>query len=272
VRAALAGASRSAARTAVFVLLAGAAACSTVTLFVPPAGPGTAAPEGERALADAVEACRDVTSITAIMRLRGRLGDRRVPSVTLRGAATIDGHVRLLLSAAGSTRFVVSGRGGTATLYLHDDNRTLTAPAGDIVEALMGMRIGPVRLLRVLSGCITTDPAYRSAERLGDLLRVQTADAQLFLASAGGRWQTIWGRFDELNVEYRGYASGAPTQVLLGTDATHDPRVQLQLTIDERTINETLAPEAFDYRPPPGATPMTLEELKQAGPLGRQKR
>jgi hypothetical protein len=249
-----------------------AAACSSVTLFVPPAGPGAPAPEGEPALAEAVERCRDIKTITAIMRLRGRLGDRRVPSVTLRGAATIDGHVRLMLSAAGSTRFVVSGRAGTATVYLHDDNRTLTAPAEDIVEALIGMRISPVRLLRVLTGCITMDPTFRGAERLGDLMRVRTADAQLVLVSADGRWRTIWGRFDELNVEYRAYENGAPMQVLLGTDQTHDPRVQLQLTIDERTVDDPLAPEAFDYRPPPGAEPMTLEELRQTGPLASKKR
>jgi hypothetical protein len=56
--------------------------------------------------------------------------------------------------------------------------------------------------------------------------------------------------------------------VRISRELPGDARVDLTIGISQVETNMTLPPEAFTIDVPPGAMPMTLAQLRAAGPLG----
>ena len=46
---------------------------------------------------------------------------------------------------------------------------------------------------------------------------------------------------------------------------------EIRLRLSQVEVNPQLAPEAFEVQIPPEATPLTIEELRDAGPLGDKR-
>jgi hypothetical protein len=237
-------------------------------LFVPPAGPGEPEPEAASAWAQATSACRGVRSYSAALRLSGRAGDQRIPSVGAIVAVTAS-NVHLQLVAGNRPRRTLAGSAERATYFDHDNNRVVTARAEEIFETVIGIKAGPDRLLALLSGCATRVPEITRASRFGKLIGIETADGRAFLEQRG-TWQIVAGTSDDLVVEYRRSGSAFPTEVRLASAPGRKPIASIRVTgIDQLDVNADLKPEVF--APPKAAAaavPMTLDELRAAGPLG----
>src|SRR5262249_24307317 len=75
-------------------------------------------------------------------------------------------------------------------------------------------------------------------------------------ATEGGTWRA----------EYHDFENGLPRTIrLTSVDSDH---FDLRLTLSQDELNVPLGAEAFTVRIPPNTEPITLQELKETGPLG----
>jgi hypothetical protein len=251
------------------VLLIGTSACASA-LFVAPVGPGEPAPEAAGAWAEATRACRGVASYKGSLRVSGRLRGERLPTtIGIATGATATG-VRIEGHADGRSIFTLAGTSDQATLYLDDGHRFSTGRPEDLTEALMGVKLGPGRWLALLAGCVAAPPDFVAGARYGPDLAVTTSSGRVFLSRANGAWHTAHGTFDGLVVTYRRFASSLPAEWLLTSEAGRDPSVALSVIVDDVTTGAPIASSVFTLTLPGDVTPMTLDELRQSGPLRRK--
>lgn len=245
----------------VAVLLAGSACAAHV--FVPPPGPGVPAPDAAAAWDEAARACRDVRNVSANVRVAVRAGRGKSPSLAVTVVATAAGGIRL----DGAQVFLLAGNASRADYLRRDDNRFVTARADEIVEAMAGVKLGPERLLAVLTGCVATSPGFVDGARFGSQLAVRTRDSRVFLARRDGRWRAVAGDADGIVVDYRGFDGDWPSawRAAAATSAAILDVTVTDLTVNDASLDGNTA--AFQVKLPPSATPMTLEELRAAGPL-----
>src|SRR5512142_2931748 len=139
------------------LLLGAVAACAGRTVALP-TGEGTPFPDYSLVWQDATRGCRQVRSMSAELSISGRAGRQRVRGRVLAGVTAPD-RIRLEAAAPfGPPLFILTADGTTTTLLLPRDNRVLRgeSPAA-ILDALVGLDLGPSDLLAVLSGCLTPD-------------------------------------------------------------------------------------------------------------------
>lgn len=245
-------------------------------MFVPPAGPGSPVTDVGPAWTAATSLCRSATTYVAALRVSGRAGSSRIWPVSVEAALAGDDSIYLSATFSGRPIFVLAGRAGRATLWLREDPqnpRAVVATPGEIVEAILGMSLSPSRLLAVLSGCVTRAFSATSAVSHGSLIAVLTEDARVFLERQGGVWQTRAGDADGLVVEFQRESSRLPQKVWIQTAPGRDPRATLDVTVNSAELNGAVPASFFDV--PPGAAaaePMTIDELRAAGPLARRGR
>ena len=212
--------------------------------------------------------------MTATLGLSGRAGEQRLGGRVDAGF-TDDGQARLEGRAPfGRPVFVLVAPSPLhATLTLPRENRVLSdAMPEAILEALTGVGLGTRELLRVLSGCGigSTDPALGRAYD-DDLVAIEAPDGTHYLRRVDGRWRLIASVRGSLTVENRDFASERPSTIRLRTVAANGPngaRADLTLRLSDVEINVPIDPKAFKADVPPNAEPLTLEELRRAGPLG----
>jgi hypothetical protein len=240
-----------------------ATACSSRPIVLP-AGPGTPAPEAAAALAEATSDCRGATSLSASLRVSGHAGERRLRAPILIGV-TAANQVRLEAPSA----FVLAGSSARATLVLQHDRRELVAPADDIIEALTGLKLGPTALLGILSGCGGRSETMSAASAYGEVIGVTTPDGRVYLARAGAaRWRVKAADLADIVVEYRAWQDRWPSDIRLQSKPGRTPVIDLSISSTQVDVNTTLAEAVFTVAVPAGATPLTLDELRAAGPLG----
>lgn len=249
-------------------LLTCTSACASA-LFVPPVGPGDPAPDAAAAWAEATRACRGVTSYKGSLRVSGRIRGERLPTIGIATGATATG-IRIEGHAAGRSIFTLAGTSDQATLYLDDGHRSATGRPEDLTDALMGVKLGPERWLALLTGCVATPPDFVAGARYGPDLAVTTSSGRVFLTLANGAWHPVHGTFDGLVVTYGRFASSLPAAWRLSSEASRDPSVDLSVSVDDMTAGSPIAPSVFSLTLPDDATPMTLDELRQSGPLRRK--
>jgi hypothetical protein len=250
-------------------LLIGASACAPA-LFVPPVGPGEPAPEAAAAWAEATRACRGVVSYRASLRVSGRIGGERLPTtVNILTGATPTG-MRLEGRAANRNVFRLAGTADEASLYLDDGHRLATGRPEDLTDALMGVKLGPARWLALLTGCVATRPDLISGARYLADLAVSTPSGRVFLARLNGEWRNVHGSFDGLVVTYRRFSPALPDEWRLSSEAGRDPSIDLSVSADDVTTDQAIPSSVFTLALPGAVTPMTLDELRQSGPLRRK--
>lgn len=242
------------------------AACGGRAMFVPPAGPGTPAPDAATAWAEATAGCRNLQSYVATLRASGRVGGQRLWPVNIETAVLPDESIYLSATAAGRGLFVLAGTGNRAALWLRREQRIVTAAPADIVEALMSVRLSPSDLLMVLTGC-ATKLEIAQASRHGGLLTIETAGARVHLERLGGRWQAKAIETNAFTVEYAQITGPLPQELWLWPAAGPGASASIHLTMSDAEVNGQVPASVF--RMPAGAaaaTPMTLEELKTGAP------
>jgi hypothetical protein len=239
--------------------------------FAPPAGPGTPFPAYGAAIDEATTQCRGVKTMSATLALSGRAGEQRLRGRVDAGFAA-PADVRLEGRAPfGRPVFILVARDTEhATLVLPRDNRVLRdAPPAAIVESLAGIALDPADLRSALAGC-GFGGAATAGQSYNDLLAVQADDATHYLRRADGRWRLMASARGGLLVEYRDFVSGRPSTIRLRTvgAAPAGPQTDLSLKLSDVNINVPLEGAVFQVDVPAGAAPLTLDELRRAGPLG----
>jgi hypothetical protein len=241
-------------------------------IFVPPAGPGVPAPDAASAWAEATRACRDVRNSTANLSVALRAGRGRSSSLAVSVVATSAGGIRL----DGGPVFLLAGTAARAQLLLRQDNRLVIARADEIVDALINVdvKLGPERLLAVLTGCIARSLASVDAARFGPQIAVRTSDSRVFLERRDGRWRAVAGDADGIIIDYRRFNGDWPAQWRAASAASGPSAPMLEVTVTDFVINDTSidgSQEAFQLKVPAGATQMSLEQLRAAAPLRSRK-
>ena len=223
-------------------------------------------PDYAPALAAARAACGAVTSFQAELSMSGRAGGQRI-----RGrvhAGLVPGGLRLeAVAPFGSPVFILVADGARGTLLLLRDRRVLQdAPAEDILDALIGVRLGADDLRALLSGCVKAESDAASARAHGaEWVAVELASGgTLYLRRQDGAWRIVAGRYGGLEVDYTAFEGNRPSQIALrGKD------VDLALSLNQVEVNGQLPRDRLvAVTIPPGMSALTLEELRQAGPMG----
>ncbi|HKW02025.1 MAG TPA: hypothetical protein VJN96_19545 [Vicinamibacterales bacterium] len=247
-----------------------AAAC-TPKIFVPPVGPGEPFPEAAQVWTEATHACRGASTYAAELQVHGKVAQERLNAKII-GLVTRADQISLSVPVMfGSPAFVLGGSADSATLLLPRSERVLTARADEILEALTGLRLGPRALLSVLDGCVAQAETVTASARYGPLGAITTDDGRMFLEQRDGRWRITRGLTAGLIVEYSDIQGDWPRALRITTETGHTPAVSLSITIDQIDVNLPREAKDFVVKVAPNTAPMTLDELRAAGPLREKK-
>jgi outer membrane lipoprotein-sorting protein len=233
-----------------------------------PTGPGTAFPGAGSAYQQAVQECRSVRTIRATLGLSGRAG-----STALRGTvdAGFEAPDKIRLEGRhplGRPVFILASPGPQTTLYMPRENRVLqNATATDIVEALVGLKLAPHDLRTLLSGCgfEVGEPAD-GRQYSNRFVAVTLGSTTTYLRQEQGRWRVAASARPPVTVVYSDFASGRPATLRIR--ATGAPAADVTVRLTDVSLNVPLESDVFAVDVPAGAQPLTLDELRRAGPLG----
>lgn len=252
---------------AVCVAAALAAACGPKRLTLP-TDTGMPLPDVAAVHASVSRGCRGARTLTAElalsghagrMRLRGRVvaGFQRPASMRLEGVAPF-----------GPPAFILAARDGEATLLLPRDERVVTgARPEDVLGALTGVALAPADLHAVLTGCVVPDPApQRGRLHANGWASIDLdGNAVLYLRRVNGNWQPQAATRQGWNVQYSMWQGDFPREVVLRSLSGVD--VELAAAVSQLESNVPLDASAFSVTIPPGTARLTLDELREAGPL-----
>ena len=219
--------------------------------------------------------CAGVRTLTAEIAISGRAGRQKLRGRVVAGFAR-PASMRLEgVAPFGPPAFILVARGEDATLLLPREPRVLRgAKPEEILGALTGITLGPADLEAILTGCVVPAPQAIDARRHAngwasiDL----SGGATLFLepvrgTSAAPDWTIRAATRAGWQIEYPAWSGNFPQSVRLRSD---QPSLMVDLTaaLSQIETNKDLADAAFAVAVPPGAEPITLDELRDSGPLG----
>jgi outer membrane lipoprotein-sorting protein len=234
-----------------------------------PTDPGSPLPDFAAIHAQVTEACRGVRTLTAELGLAGRAGDQRLRGRVVAGFER-PASMRLEgVAPFGPPAFILAARGGTAVLLLPRDERVLRgAPAEEILGALTGVSLAPADLQAILTGCVTADakPTGGQLHANGWASIDLGGDARMYLQRQSNAWQLRAARRAGWQVEYPAWQGRFPQSVRLQSDRP-GVMVDLTATLSQIEANVDIDAAAFTVNTPPNAAELTLEELRDAGPL-----
>ena len=247
------------------------AACAPRALSLP-VDPGTPLPDFAQIHRQATGACTSVRTLTAELGLSGRAGGR-----ALRGRAIVGferpASIRLEgVAPFGPPAFILAGQGASATLLLPRDDRVLRdAPAAEILGALTGVALSPADLQAALTGCGVTmaQPVAGRRHQNGWASVDLEGGATMYLEPVAPGWQPRAVRRPGWHIEYPAWQGAFPETVRL---RSLEPSADVDLTasVSQLETNVTIDPAAFMVSVPADTQPMTLAELRDAGPLRAQ--
>jgi hypothetical protein len=240
-----------------------------------PTGAGSTFPGFAAAYAEAVSGCSGVRTLTAALALSGRAGGTKLRGRVDAGFSAPSSLRLEGVAPFGKPVFVLVAEGARATLLLPRDDRVLRdAPPEDIIEALAGVALDAVRLRAVVSGCgLASGSPSDGREYPKGWLAVDHDGTTTYLKKITGAWRVVASQNGPLTVEYGDLASTYPAIVRIRTTGTGGRgAADLTLKLSQVEINVPLARGVFDVEVPRDATPLTLEELRRAGPLGEVRR
>jgi hypothetical protein len=220
--------------------------------------------------------CAGVRTLTAEMGLSGRAGRQKLRGRVVAGFAR-PASMRLEgVAPFGPPAFILVARGEDATLLLPRDNRVLRgAKPEQILGALAGVALGPADLQAILTGCAVPAPQATDArQHANGWASIDLAGgATLYLEPRGGNasspWQIRAARRAGWQIEYPAWSGGFPQSVRLQSD---QPQLMVDLTVGLSQIetNKNLEDAAFMVNVPRDADPISLDELRDSGPLGQR--
>ena len=269
-------------RALLLVLAIGAAACATAATIRLPEGPWATDPLAAEAFESASAGCRGVRTLTAEIAVRGKAGGGRVRGRILAGFER-GGALRLEAPAPfGAPIFILVSRDNRATLWLPRDRRVLRdAPVERVLEAITGLSRSSDDVLALVSGCLSSDiaPAGQGQRGPGGWMAIDLAvGIRAFLSRDGGVWRIAAGHRGggtgaaSWSVSYADFSSGFPGSITISQEpADGAPAAALTFQVSQLETNVPIDGRAFDVAVPADAPPLTLEELRQSGPLADRR-
>jgi len=272
---------------AVWGLAAVASACAPGAIRLP-GGASVPLPGAQAAAiaASATSACRGLTTVTAEISLSGKLGPVRFRGRVLAGFDRSTGSIRIEVPAPfGAPLLILAGRHDRATVVIPRGNYVLRdQPVAGLLEALTGLRRQTADLLALLTGCLAADPGIGPGESRefpsGWVSLPLAGGSTAFARRDGQAWRLMSGstRPDADGaagrpwlVAYSEFLAGMPAIVRLSrapadTSGT-DPGGYMTFRLSQVEANASIDPAAFSVAVPDGAAPLSLDELRQMGPL-----
>jgi hypothetical protein len=254
----------------------GATACGRRVSVTLPTGTGTPFPEFTQAYAEATAECSGVKTLSASIKLSGRAGRTKL-SARIDAGFAAPGQIRLEgyppISFGGKPFFILVSNGVDTTLLMSRDGRVLrAAPPEAIVEALAGVALGPAELRTIVAGCGLVSGTPSSGRTFGNgwaVVDVDPGGTKVYLRQMEGRWRVGGATRGALSVTYADFSNGRPATVQVRTLAPGgSAAADLVLRLSQVEINPPLDSQVFELEVPRDAVPLTLEELRRAGPLG----
>jgi hypothetical protein len=171
--------------------------------------------------------------------------------------------------------FVLTATAADSTLVLPRERRVLRdEPPAEIVDALAGVPLGAAELRAAVTGCglwgaegPTAGMAYS-----GDWATATVADGTAYLRRVEGAWRLLAAARGTVTVYYSDFAGGRPATVRIRAVTATDVTADITLSASQVEVNVPLKDAVFAADVPEDATPMTLDELREAGPLGQRDR
>jgi hypothetical protein len=244
-----------------------AAACGPMRVTLP-TDAGTPLADLQAVHDGVSRACRGARTLTAELALSGHAGRTRLRGRVVSG---FERPVSMRLEGVapfGAPGFILVARAGEATLLLPRDERVVRgASPEELLGALTGVALAPADLLAMLTGCVVPDPAPRAGRLHGNGWASIDLDgnATLYLTRVDGAWKPRAARRQAWDVQYAEWQGDFPRSVVLRSMAGVD--VELSAAVSQLEVNVPLEASAFTVQVPPGTQPLTLDELREAGPL-----
>ena len=253
--------------------------CGVPKAITLPSDPGTPLSDFASVQAQVSSACSGVRTLKGPLGLSGRAGGERVRGRVVVGFERPSSMRLEGVAPFGPPVFILAGRGDSATLVLQREERIIrNAPPEAILEALTGVSLGPADLLAAFTGCVLPAPRPTGGRvHPGDVASIdiesddqgQPRRATLFLKRAGSRWQLFAARRDRWQMEYA-FGTGMFPQSVRLVSLSPDVPVNIAAALTEIETNVDIDPAAFTVQEQKNLEPLTLEELRQAGPLREQ--
>lgn len=264
-------------RFAVLLLVAAcsaAGACAPKLLKLPDAS-GAPAVDARDAVADAIGSCRQVRTLSAEVAVKGSVAAQRVRGRLLIGVAAPSSARIEAVAPFGQPLFILVTRDRDATLLLPRDDRVLQHGApGAVLEAVTGVALDGEELRRVLTACPAATGVASGRAPSDDWRIVADGSDELYLRRAGtsAPWHLValLHRPNEgpgWRAEYRDFQDGLPRSLRLVS--IDQKRFDLQMSLSQVELNARLGDEVFRVDVPRDAAPITIDELREAGPFAR---
>lgn len=232
-----------------------------------PTDPGAPFPEFAQVHTQITSACAAIRSMTAELGLSGRAGEQRLRGRVVAGFER-PSSMRLEAVAAGQVVFILAARDAMATLYLPRDVSVLRNERPEaVLGALTGVNLAPADLQAILTGCV-----FPSARAVNGRLHgngwasIELQEGTLYLQRAGAQWQLRVARRNGWRFDYPEWQGQFPQTVRLLSNG-EDASVDLTATIAQLETNLDLDAAAFTVNVPADARTLTLDELRDSGPL-----
>lgn len=248
------------------------AACAPRVRLALPAGDGT--PVAEVApLAEAARAsCRAPAALTADLRLSGRIDGDRVRG-TLQVGVARDAMRLEGLAPFGAPVFVLTAQPAGAVLLLpREEAVARAASARELLDAVVGVGLGPADLLAIVSGCGLGDWQATGAAAFGQswvrldvgargrlwLRRNQSpgASGHVLLAAEDDRWR----------IEYTRVGTGWPTAIRLQR-VGGGPVTDVVFAVEAPEALDALPEGALDVAIPASARTVSVDDLRRSREL-----
>jgi hypothetical protein len=215
-----------------------------------------------------------VTTMTAEIAVSGSAAGQRVRGRLLAGVASPTSARIEAVAPFGQPLFIFVSRNDDATLLLPRDDRVLEhgRPAA-VLDAIAGIPLDAPELRSTLTGCASA-PDPSKGQQAGDTWRVvpDGAGEDYLQREANARWRLVARTHLEpgraWRVEYRDFVDDLPRTIRLVS--LNGEAFNLTLKLSQVETNVALDAEAFRVKVPPGAQPITVEELRRSGPLSRK--
>ena len=258
--------------SAMLLVLTAGCATNRPTL---PTGAGTPFPGFEAVYEEAVRECSGAKTVVAELGLSGRAGTTRLRG-TVTSALGEGGAIRLEGVALGRAIFILAGRGGRATLLLLRDDRVVRdAPPEAIVEALAGVPLTPADLRAAVAGCgLGSGGPANGRMFTNDWAAVDVGETVTYLRRVENRWRVGGATRGGLTLMYETFVSGLPASINIrstGGQAGAALVADIRLRVSNLEINVPVEAKAYEIAVPPDAEPLSVEELRRAGPLGERR-
>ncbi len=244
-----------------------------------PAGPGTPADDAVGVLAQALAACQRVNSLSAEVRVGGKAGRQRLRGRLVAGLVAPETAYLEAPAPFGAPVFIFAANGDDATLLLPRDKRVLEhGRSADVFEAITGVPLSPSELRTTLTGCAEGPPVAR-AQRFGDDWRFIPGSApgmhDLYLRrerpNAPWRLTAVirHGPTRTWRVDYGEFVNDLPCAIRLTSSDV--PLLDIRLALSQVEVNAQLDPSTLRVQIPAGTAPITIDELREAGPLAERQ-